>query len=87
MKKNRIENEEVVINETSTEFVWNNFCRLFPDMAQNVISYERTGSKMIALHMNDGVTLSFLYYSPVNWNFGTKPWRLKPTTTDKEGTV
>lgn len=69
------------------EFVWTNFQRLFPEKAEHVISYERTGSKMIKLHMDDGLNLSFLYYSPVNWNFGTKPWRMKPKTSEEKEVI
>lgn len=73
------------LNNT-TDFVWSNFQRLFPDRAEHVLSYERSGSKMITLHMDDGLNLSFLYYSPVNWNFGTKPWRMRPSNNgEREG--
>lgn len=67
----------------NAEFVWGNFKRMFPDMAANVVEYTRTGSRMIALSMNDGTTLSFLYYTPTNWNFGTKPWRMKPKAVEE----
>lgn len=70
-------------NGNNAEFVWDNFKRMFPDMAANVVEYTRTGSRMIALSMNDGTTLSFLYYTPTNWNFGTKPWRMKPKAVEE----
>lgn len=68
----------------TTNFVWNNFQRMFPDLAEHVISHEKSGSKMITLHMDDGMILSFLYYTPVNWNLGTKPWRMKPNNINEE---
>jgi hypothetical protein len=58
--------------------IWRNFVRLFPALEEHVISYERKGSKMISLLMDDGTTLYFIYYTPTNWNLGTKPWRMKP---------
>lgn len=65
------------------EFVWKNFERLFPMLAMHVDSWERAGSKMISIEMDDGVVLWFLYYSPTNWNLGTKPWRMKPREGDE----
>lgn len=61
-------------------FIWGNFKRMFPEKVEHVMSYSRGGSKMIYLEMDDGMKLSFMYYTPTNWNLGTKPWRLKPTT-------
>lgn len=68
--------------DSKAELVYQNFKRLFPAMAEHVLKYERAGSKMISLHMDDGVILSFLYYTPMNWNLGTKPWRMKPKTEE-----
>lgn len=68
----------------SEQFVWNNFCRLFPEKVDHVIQYKRAGSKMITMEMDDGSILWFLYHTPINWNFGTKPWRAKPTKQSKE---
>lgn len=61
------------------EFVWKNFERMFPELVKHAESWERAGSKMIQIQMDDGVVLWFLYYSPTNWNLGTKPWRMRPT--------
>lgn len=69
---------------TSADFVWKNFQRMFPEKAEHVLSYEKSGSKMINLEMDDGMILTFLYYTPMNWNFGTKPWRMKPRQAEKE---
>lgn len=65
-------------NGTKAEFLWNNFVRLFPGIAARVIHWERGGSKMIKMDVDDGTVLFFIYYTPTNWNLGTKPWRLKP---------
>lgn len=67
--------------------IWKNFVRLFPALEEQVISYERKGSKMISLLMDDGTVLYFIYYTPTNWNLGTKPWRMKPKAleTAEEG--
>ena len=69
---------------TTAIFIYNNFCRMFPDMVSHVIGYERSGSKMITIDMDDGVKLSFLYVSPTNWNLGTRPWRMKPPVEEKK---
>ena len=58
--------------------IWNNFQRLFPEKVEHVLSYHKSGSKMIQLEMDDGLTLTFLYYDPSNWTLGTKVWRRKP---------
>ena len=71
-----------VINNSKSDFVFKNFQRLFPDKAEHVESYERSGSKMITLLMDDGLELFFLYYNPINWNLGTKPWRMKPKSNE-----
>ena len=73
-----------VKDNTNVNFVWDNFQKLFPEKVNHVISYERKGSKMIQLNMDDGLVLHFLYYSPVNWNYGTKPWRMKPKTLEND---
>lgn len=65
-------------DQADSNLAWVNFNRIFPDMAAHVLSHERSGSKMIKLAMDDGTTLFFMYYTPTNWNLGTKPWRLKP---------
>lgn len=72
------EKNDVTVLEEATNFVWDNFVRLFPSIILKVLSHERAGSKMIKLYMNDGSVLWFLYYNPTNWNLGTKPWRMKP---------
>lgn len=71
-----------VTKDSKADFVFKNFQRLFPDKAEHVESYERSGSKMITLLMDDGMKLFFLYYNPMNWNLGTKPWRMKPKTDE-----
>lgn len=66
-------------------YIWNNFKRVFPDYTKRVISYNKKGSRCISLEMDDGQTLYFMYYTPTNWNLGTKPWREKPKKIrDKE---
>lgn len=73
-----MEKTNINANSNNMNFVWNNFERMFPEKAEHVVSYERSGSRMITLHMDDGLILTFLYYTPMNWNLGTKPWRKKP---------
>lgn len=70
--------------DETTNLIWLNFQRLFPEKVDNVLKVERAGSKMITIHMDDGLILSFLYYTPTNWNLGTKPWREKPTPRKEE---
>lgn len=72
-------NNEVI----GMEFVWDNFKRMFPDKAEHAVSYQRAGSRMILIQMDDGSRLNFLYYNPMNWNFGTKPWRMKPRQNEE----
>jgi hypothetical protein len=77
-----------VAEELKSDIIFKNFVRLFPNMGGQVLSYQRTGSKMIALNMDDGIVLYFLYYNPTNWNIGTKPWRMKPRIVEStEGTT
>lgn len=84
--------ENIQFDEGVNNFVWTNFCNLFPDFVNKVTSVQRAGSKMISMELIDGTRLWFLYYTPVNWNLGTKPFRMKPKNhedqnkeqTDKE---
>lgn len=54
------------------------FVTLFPYWKSEVRSYKKIGSKCISIEFIDGTSKVFLYYSPDNWNFGTKLWRKKP---------
>lgn len=63
------------------------FKELFPEWAEKVTSYEKIGSKTLAIkfaHFGDTVadktekSRVFLFYDYDNWQFGTKLYRKKP---------
>lgn len=71
----------------SKEQLFNVFADLFPDWARTAVSYKKVGSKTLAIKfVQFGDTVAdkkeisrvFMYYSPNNWQFGTKIWRKRP---------
>ncbi len=62
------------------------FKKMFPNYADDVISCKRLGSRAIAIKFkndqnngNDSVkSRVFLYINENNWSFGTKLWRKRP---------
>ena len=69
------------------EEIYDMFVNMFPEYDDHVIDYTKLGSKMIGLTMDDGSSLSFLYMGKGNWNFGTRPWRRKPTPLGKKNGI
>lgn len=59
--------------------IWEGFKKLFPEMVENVETYQKIGSKTIKLKMKEqDKFLIFLYNDPWDWTFGTKVWRARP---------
>ena len=60
--------------------IYEKFSVMFPLLEIQCEDYKKIGSKTIAIYLNDGTRLNFLYYSDTNWNLGTKTWRKQPET-------
>ena len=55
------------------------FHELFPNHAQNLESYTRTGANILSIRLkNTDKSLVFLYNNEQNWTFGTKLYRRVP---------
>lgn len=61
-----------------------NFCRLFPNFANEATGFKKIGSNVIVVKFENAKSLVFLYVSDENWSFGTKLWRKRPARLENQ---
>lgn len=67
--------------------IWEGFKKLFPEMVDQVETYQKIGSKTIKLKIkgydDPPKFIIFLYNDPWDWTLGTKVWRARPRKKDR----